>query len=330
MKIKSLSFCLLLPIIFFGINLPKFSQLNVGSRVLADSVNNLISPGLVFQSKDNGNTWQDISVGLSKNFQADRIIANDNELYLAGNSLYRSQWNMSGLSWKKENLLFSQNIFSASKEGIVAFNSDGQFLRKIYNTSLWMPIYQSFKGTGIRSSFETSYGTLFIGSDEGLFKSVDNGKTWNLVYKDGWGIKIVEADGVLLATNQHGILRSTDDGEHWNLVINEGGVGIDLAKIEKGFAAITYNTTSKRRRIRTSYDGGKTWNAIDAGLPAHDLISTIIQSGKYLLCGHPNGIYRSADSGKTWKLILPSISEKVFSLTNGGNVIYALARVGGC
>ena len=53
---------------------------------------------------------------------------------------------------------------------------------------------------------------------------------------------MVESNGVLLATSQRGIIRSTDDGENWALVISEGGVGIDVERIEGGFAAITYST----------------------------------------------------------------------------------------
>ena len=141
---------------------------------------------------------------------------------------------------------------------------------------------------------------------------------------------MVESNGVLLCTNEQGILRSTDGGEHWDLMISEGGVGIDVAVIEGGFAAITYNTDSETRRIRTSVDGGKTWQPIDKGLPPHASIASIVQVGKFLFCGHPDGIFRSADQGKTWKLILPSIGKKVFNLSVSGKMIYAVPRDGGC
>ena len=165
----------------------------------------------------------------------------------------------------------------------------------------------------------------FVGTN-GLFKSTNSGKTWKQVHTGGW----VESNGVLLATSQRGILRSTDDGENWDLVISEGGVGIAVERIKDGFAAITYNTESKTRRVRTSYDGGKTWQPIDAGLPASLSIASIIQVGEYFFCGHPAGIFRSSDKGKTWKLLLPSIENKVFNLFVSGNVIYAIPRSGGC
>jgi photosystem II stability/assembly factor-like uncharacterized protein len=134
----------------------------------------------------------------------------------------------------------------------------------------------------------------------------------------------------MLATSQQGIIRSTDGGKTWNLVIGEGGVGIALERIKGGFAAITYNTLSKVRRVRTSYDDGKTWQAIDAGLPPSLSIASIIEVGNYFFCGHPSGIFKSSDKGKTWKLILPSVDDKVFNLSASGNVIYAIPRAGGC
>ena len=143
-------------------------------------------------------------------------------------------------------------------------------------------------------------------------------------------MKMAESNGVLMATRQKGILRSTDDGENWDCVLNEGGVGIAVERIKDGFAAITYSTELKVRRVRTSYDGGKTWQPIDAGLPADLRTASIIQVGEYFFCGHPAGIFRSSDKGKTWKLLLPSIENKIFNLSVSGNVIYAIPRAGGC
>lgn len=196
--------------------------------------------------------------------------------------------------------------------------------------SLWLPIYMNFQQKQVNTIFETAGGSVFIGTNDGLFKSTNSGNTWKQVHAGGSVTKLVESNGVLLATSQKGILRSTDDGENWDWVISEGGIGIAVAHIKGGFAAITYNTVSKTRRMRTTYDGGKTWQPIDAGLPANLSITSIIQVGEYFFCGHPTGIFRSSDKGKTWKLLRPSIESKVFSLSVSGDVIYAIPLNGGC
>jgi photosystem II stability/assembly factor-like uncharacterized protein len=141
-------------------------------------------------------------------------------------------------------------------------------------------------------------------------------------------INWVESNGVRLTSTRKGVMRSADGGKNWELVISEGGV-IAIQKIEGGFAAITHNTLSNTRRVRISSDG-KNWEAIDAGLPSSAFVASIIQVDQYFLCGHPSGIFKSPDRGRTWSLVLPAVDDKVFRLSASGNVIYATSRFGGC
>ncbi len=299
---------------------------------------------IIFKSTDGGHTWQDISDGLPEPVQdnygiyKDIFFASDNGLWLiAGDGIYHSKPNSTAPFWTKPIFPDSQpryfgehNSITPGNTGIVAVNYDGQILQKINGTGGWSPMYTNLQEKKLHTVFETAGGAIFIGSDNGLFKSTNSGNTWKQVHTGGWVMKLAALNGVLMATSQQGIIRSTDDGENWNLVISEGGVGIDVESIKGGFAAITYNTASETRRVRTSYDGGKTWQSIDAGLPASLSIASIIQVGEYFFCGHPAGIFRSSDYGKTWKLILPAIKNKVFNLSVSGNVIYAVPKDGGC
>ena len=334
---------------------------------------------IVFRSMDGGQTWQDISEGLPKPVQdeygagSNDFFADDHGLWLsAGNGIYHNKPNAKTPFWTKEIFPGSQpryfgehSSIAPGKAGIFAYNySGGGIFQKINGTGVWSPVFTNFQEKRVLGVFETAGGSIFIGSERGLFKSTNSGKSWKQLHAGGWG-KMVESNAVLLATSQGGILRSTDDGENWALVISEGGVGIDVERIKGGFAAITYSTVSKTRRIRTSYDGGKTWQAIDAGLQVHGFIdpilqsvnanipaqgfsdstwhpkdtnvlpvptyiTTIIQVGENFFCGHTDGIYRSSDKGKTWKLLLPSVKGKMFKLFVSGNVIYGIQMESHC
>jgi photosystem II stability/assembly factor-like uncharacterized protein len=287
---------------------------------------------IIFKSVDGGITWKDYSNGLDTNYPTNAFFADNKALYLqTPNGLFYSYQNAKEPIWYKD-VSLNNGIYniSSNKNGLIAFTNGGNYTQKLNGTSVWLPIYAKFEGSFVRTFFEANNGAIFVGCDAGLFKSTDKGETFTSVYSNGWVIKMVESNGVIMATNEHGIIRSTDNGNSWSLVINEGGVGIDVEPIKGGFAAITYNTTTKTRKIRASYDGGINWELIDKGLPPHASISTIIEMGEKFYCGHPYGIYESADKGKSWKLVLPAVNNKVFNLYQYENTLYAIPISGGC
>ncbi len=288
---------------------------------------------IIFRSKDGGQTWQNISAGLPTTLDVRRFFTEDNKAFLSfENNLYHFNTSSSIPLWEKDAFLINnvKDIY-AGPHGLIGRNTEGDLLQKTNSSISWLPIFTSLPDHSVTTIVETVKGTLLACSRSGIYRSIDGGITWKHSFDKGWVIEMVESNGVILCTNDHGILRSADEGEHWDLVISEGGVGIALEKINGGFAAITYNTDSKTRRVRTSFDGGKSWQAIDGGGLAPDAsITSIIQVGKQYFCGHPQGIFSSLDGGNTWQLILPSVDKKIFNLTVSEGVIYAIPRNGGC
>ncbi len=325
------------------------------SSARADSVqiqkrDNAAAANIVLKSTDGGQTWQDISKGLPQNLAKDSIrgndfFANDKGLFLrVGKGLYYSTPNATAPFWTSAFFPGEPSSIASGKPATLYW---GVNLKKTDGTSVWSPIFENFQGPGTRIVFETAGGTIFIGVAGGLFRSTNSGKTWKHVHAGSLVGHLAESDGVLLATSRRRIIRSTDNGENWALATSEDSVVFDIKPIEGGFVAITSTSESGTRRLSTSYDGGKTWQSIHSGLQDKVVIdsiwrtwndrpclqtfqTSITQVGENFFCTHPDGIFRSSDKGKTWKLLLPSIGEQVFNLFVSGNVIYAIPSKGGC
>ena len=307
---------------------------------------------IVFKSTDGGQTWQDISKGLPENLRkdgirGDSIFANDKGLFLrVGNELYHSTPNATAPFWTKEIFPDEQSSNAPGKSGIAAHKYWGVNLKTANETSVWSPMFEILEMPRIGTNFETASGTIFIGTNKGYYKTANDGKTWKHVHAVGLVGHLAESNGVLLAISNRRIIRSTDNGENWEFVTSEGGVFVDVKQVKGGFAALT-PTSANIRGVSTSYDGGKTWQPDDAGRQDKVVIDSIFrtwndrpivqafqtsitQVGENFFCTHPDGIFRSSDKGKTWKLLLPSVEDKGFNLFVSGNVIYAIPSKGGC
>ena len=307
---------------------------------------------IVFKSTDGGQTWQDISKGLPENLRkdgvrGDSIFATEKGLFVrVGNELYHSTATATAPLWTKENFPDEHSSIAPDKSGIFAFNYWGIHLKNSNGTSVWSPIFKTFHAPRMRTVFETAGGAIFIGTDKGFFKTTNSGKTWKHVHDGSLVGHLAERDGVLLAISTRKIIRSTDNGETWAVVTSEGIVAWDVKPINGGFVAITAGSESGKRSLMTSYDAGKTWQPIDAGdnvfsdsiwrtwndRPRVQAFQTSIsQVGENFFCTHHDGIFKSSDKGKTWRLILPAVDDNGFNLFGSGNVMYAIrSSKGGC
>lgn len=352
MKIYNLSFLLLFHLLSCNqaAEFPKASQLPDNLQIQkADKAG---TANIVFRSADGGQTWQDISKGLPENLQkdgirGDSILANDKGLFLkVGSERYHSTANATAPFWTKAFSPDENSSIAPGKSGTFACNYWGVNLKTTNGTSVWSPIFDNSHEPRIRSVFETAGGTIFLGTNKGLFKTDDIGKTWKHVFAGAFVGHLAELNGVLVAIGMKRIIRSTDNGENWEFVTSEAAVVADVKQIKGGFAALT-PTSGWKTRVSTSYDGGKTWQPDDDGRKDKVVIDSIFRTwndrpglqafqisitrvGENFFCTHPHGIFKSSDKGGTWKLLLSSIDGKVFNLFGSGNLIYAIASKGGC
>lgn len=121
-----------------------------------------------------------------------------------------------------------------------------------------------------------------------------------------------------------GLYKTTDGGATWNRVLHiSDQTGINEVHLDPRNPDVIYATAYQRRRhvwtlidggpeggIHKSTDGGKTWRAINAGLPGGDkgrigiavspvnpdVIYAIVEAAE-----GSGGVYRSQDRGETWE-----------------------------
>lgn len=309
--------------------------------------------GLVFQSADGGKTWLDISAGLPEKMEVFGLFADGGEVILGHkNGLFRGKTNASASPvWQNSRLLNCRvgGIYPG-RAGLYVNDYGGPFFQQMTGTSVWLPVFPQLNDQIIRTLLETADGSILVGTDNGIFKSADLGKTWKHAHSEGMVLHIVEADGVLICAGEKGVMRSSDGGEKWESVFYEHIFHLKTGRIAGRFFTIlgTEDPTKPTpggvtHRLRVSADGGKTWQRMEPQLlPMQGLfdmdksladaldIYDLEQAGESLFGSFDTGIFRSDDLGKTWKLVRATDGETVWSITVSDGVVYAIKSFKGC
>lgn len=205
----------------------------------------------------------------------------------------------------------------------------------------WNIIQHSLQDHAL-TSVAASDEYIVVGTQDGLWRSSDNGSTWHNVGKKAHSMHIrwlmsseAQPQTVFAGTEPAGILISHDGGLNW---VNSPDV--EHMRDEKGWFlpyspeagcvrgfAITESKNSKGvdqiyaavevGGVLVSSNGGKNWQLVQGSDGSPDFsrdLGTLIHPDVHSLSVHPKapevltastggGLYRSVDSGKTWKKI---------------------------
>ncbi len=162
-----------------------------------------------------------------------------------------------------------------------------------------------------------------------LCRSDDSGLTWTILPKGPWGdvpvqdLLLMPGDArTLLVSTENGLWRG--DGREWNRIQPDDGLsaGGPLLAVGKAvFAAF------QGGQIYASHDDGQNWNlAWQAPGRVRAMAGAPDGGGGILLASVENrGIMRSADGGKTWRVVKePYANENgLFMLPNRPDLAYA-------
>jgi photosystem II stability/assembly factor-like uncharacterized protein len=111
--------------------------------------------------------------------------------------------------------------------------------------------------------------------------------------------------GLLLAGTDEGIFRSVDDGTSWQRVAascNGAALLFDPLRPARVYAACVYNGPPTRNGVMISLDSGLSWRPAGSGLPDQPVYSlaTIPGAPRAILAGTFTGVFRSTDAGGHW------------------------------
>jgi photosystem II stability/assembly factor-like uncharacterized protein len=220
---------------------------------------------------------------------------------------------------------------------------------------VWLPIFdaQSSGSIGAIDVALSNPNVIYVGSGEGLhrpdlatgdgiYKSVDAGKTWTHVWKQSnqqiprISIDPTNPDRAFVAVMGHpygpnperGIYRTTDGGKTWEKVLYKdeytGAGDVQVAPNDPNtiYANLwdaqhgpweNSSFAGPNSGLFKSTDGGNTWKPLTKGLPtAADGIGrigiSIAQSNPnriYIIVGanRGNALYRSDDAGESWSVV---------------------------
>jgi photosystem II stability/assembly factor-like uncharacterized protein len=278
----------------------------------------------IYVTQDNFNTAQatDNTGLVAWPVEPSQIVACDNYVYAtAGGRVYKT--NDFGQSWSKIyegfNLMSKSNdlIFGRSGSGFDIFHFTTDF------GSTWKVIPTS---TNWMAELD---GNIFRTTQDGIYKSVDNGNTWVKKTEDIKAYNRIYATETTLFVNcmspsDQGIHKSTDFGETWTNVGLSDAVGYNWEFLDFNgvlFIGVDYTTP---RGVWRSLNNGDTWEHVSVGTKVRRLKAngTKIYMSTYDPGSQKYPLFISLDNGTTWINIMDD-SNNMFDADDSYLYVYS-------
>lgn len=271
------------------------------------NIYNLTESGL-FRSTDQGNSWEKIETGTGTYVK---------DLYISPNdSLFISEYIYD----------YKANFFGYQIKYSTDYGNNWNKLTVSSNSGTYNPQTVVFN----------SQGTLFSGTNNGLFYSKDNGKSWTSepLFSNRSIIKIAYVNKTLVAFSYIGIQReyvsvSKDEGKTWqdtswsNPGFTFTNCSIAAGSGNKLFVVVKMSAISYSSSIFLSTDGGNTWKMNGSKYVLNSASSD--SYGNLWGATDSKEIVKSTDDGVNWTVMNKTLTNSFIQslLLDSKNNIYA-------
>jgi hypothetical protein len=191
----------------------------------------------------------------------------------------------------------NQYIFAGTQRGI--YRADPE-------TMIWESINMDLPLSAV-PLIKNVNNIIYICIDKTIYKSSDNGESWEAIYASGSIItSINDIEGALyLTTKGNGIILSQDNGKNWN-PLNNSLDDLNVNFIGLADSILVCGTSSGGFYY---YDQG-IWNPNNEGIICSN-IRSIVRAENSLIVNDYNEVYIS-DNGNDWERITPSVNRELF------------------
>lgn len=259
--------------------------------------------GGLFLSMDNGNNWTQINNanGLTTTFFYDIAIYN-NYVYVASDGVYRSV--NFGVSWEHTSLNCNNvNTIAVNNNKVYAGCGDG-FSISTNNGQSW---YNNIKTYNLEiKSVVSSCNNIITSTDYLLFKSGDNGVTWEqFLYLNN---ALASNDSVVFSGFETALQRSFNCGNSFS------SVGVEGLPDDPNITAIAMNDSMSfvgtyGYGVYFSGDSGNNWEQRNNGLTSLNINSLSFADTIILAATNNNGVFISTNNGLNWASINSGIND---------------------